>query len=176
MEKIKNWNDIEEGGKYEEFKKLVAGVYPIKILDVTDYSDDLYLEIKFDIAKGDFVGYYTEIHQQFGGDYRGVIRRYYTEKALPFFKGSITAIERMNNGYAFDWNEKTLIGKYVLLVYREEEWLKEDGTIGISIKPYRFASKDEGEIKIPSIKKLTTAPGKATPKKEPIVSDEDMPF
>ena len=47
--------------------------------------------------------------------------RSYKTNALPFFKGFITAVEKTNPGYTWDWDEKKLIGKNVIAVFGEED-------------------------------------------------------
>ena len=44
-----------------------------------------------------------------------LLKVYSDKKALPFFKAFITAVEKTNAGYQWDWDEKKLIGKNVKL-------------------------------------------------------------
>ena len=58
-----------------------------------------------------------------------------------------------------DWAviDKVVIGKKVCAVFREEEYEKEDGSIGVSIKPYTFRTMQqlqEGKITPPKKKVL----------------------
>jgi hypothetical protein len=83
--------------------------------------------------------------------------RSYKRTALSFFKGFITAVENSNPGYKWDWDEKKLVGKNVIAVFGEEEYLK-DGQVKTSVKLVEFRSLDaykEGKIKVPEIKRLS---------------------
>lgn len=65
-------------------------------------------------------------------------------------EGLCTAIERSNPGFVC-WDEHDelkvdeLKGKKVGFVVREEEYLKSDGSIGVSRKPFRFCTYDKAE-------------------------------
>lgn len=83
----------------------------------------------------------------------------------------------------FDWEkiDKIVQGKRVCAVFREEEYKKNDGTIGVAIKPFVFKAMEElknGNIKIPKKKELQSNKNSndifgdnLTP-----VHDEEMPF
>ena len=43
------------------------------------------------------------------------------------FKAFIEAIGQSNQGFAWDWNEKQLVGKWVGIVTREEEYTSNSG-------------------------------------------------
>lgn len=82
-----------------------------------------------------------------------------------------------------EWNiiDKLILGKKVCAVFREEEYEKDNGEIGVSIKPYAFKPIEylkEGKIKAPEKKTLKKESnnnnifgGDITP-----VNDGDMPF
>ena len=48
--------------------------------------------------------------------------RSYKESTIGFFKGFITAIEKSNPAYRWDWNEQGLKGKLIGIVLQEEEY------------------------------------------------------
>jgi len=178
MKKIENFNDIKVNN-FEEFKKIVPGAYPVIITETKDVPEKEYLIISFEISAGEFIGYYGEMKRIFGGEWKGIKNCSYKETALPFFKGTMTAIEKSNSGYIWDWNEKSLIGKKAIMVYQEEDWEKDDEII-TTVKPFRFASLEEYKegIKIPTKKTVsaskTTAVTTETKKTE--VADKDLPF
>ena len=113
----------------QEFKRLTTGAYICKITAVEDVEDKEYLKVEYDVAEGEFKDYYKDLYEKknFWG---GKLIRSYKESAKPFFKSFIVAVENSNSGYKFDNDEKKLVGKLVGLVLGEEEYKKQDGTIG----------------------------------------------
>lgn len=128
MKKI-NLSNVPEQG---EFQRLTAGGYICRITKVEDKPEKEYLYIEYDIAKGDFAGYYQELfdNRNFWG---GRFYKSYKETALPMFKRFCSAVSKSNNGYVFDGetnaDESTLVGKLVGLVLCEEEYYGNDGNI-----------------------------------------------
>jgi hypothetical protein len=45
------------------------------------------------------------------------------------FKAFIEAVGQSNQGFAWDWNEKQLVGKWVGIVTREEEYTSNSGEL-----------------------------------------------
>lgn len=96
----------------------------------------------------------------------------------PRFKGLIKAIEESNRGYAWNWDETTLKGKLVGMIYREEEFEANDGTIKTTVKAMACCPASEALAKEPPKKKLLNKLG------GPAVSagftaaddDDDLPF
>lgn len=176
MQKIEGWDLIQESG---ELKRLPAGAYACKIIEVIDKPELQYHEVYFDIAEGEFKGYFAALQASSGKNY-GVIRRSYKTNALPFFKGYIVAIEKSNPNYVWNWDEKTLSGKFCAVSFRDEEYLK-DGEVKVMAKPDEIRSLQAlraGEIKIQPLKKLerpiptpTIEVAKVTE-----ISDDDLPF
>lgn len=153
MKVIQNWNLVDEAG---EFKRLPAGIYGVKITNVVDVPDKEYLEIYCDITKGEYANYFKTLVENGLSDSSRSIRSYKT-KALPFFKAFITAVEKTNAGYQWDWDEKKLIGKNVIAVFGEEEYKDAEGNVRVSTKVAEFRSLqayNEGKIKVPELKKL----------------------
>ena len=173
MKVIEGYDLVNEAG---ELKNLPAGAYACKIIEVIDVPEKEYLDVYFDIVEGEFKGYFAALQANTGKNY-GRITRSYKQNALPFFKAFITAVEKSNPGYKWNWDEKTLNGKYCAIVFRDEEYLK-DGEVKVMAKPYEIRSLQAlraGEIKIPPLKKLETA---APVEAAPVVSldNSDLPF
>lgn len=148
-----NLAEVEEA---QEYKRIGTGGFICKITAVEDVPEKEYLKVEYDIAEGEFKGYYKELFdsKNFWG---GKFIRSYKEKALPFFKGFITSVENSNNGYKFDNNESKLVGKFVGLVIGEEEYNKNDGTVGNRLYVDKVRSVEEikkGSFEIPNLKKL----------------------
>ena len=53
----------------------------------------------------------------------GLFRQGYEGKQLPFFKGMISCIEKSNEGYEWNWDEKTLKGKKIGVLFGREQYL-----------------------------------------------------
>ena len=76
---------------------------------------------------------------------------------LRYFKGFMTSIEASNPGFKWNWDEKKLAGKLFGGIFGEEEYEKQDGSIGTIVKCRFVRSVDairEGKFKIPEIKRL----------------------
>ena len=167
MKPIEGYDLVNEAG---EFKHLPAGIYGVKITDVVDVPEKEYLEIYCDITKGEFANYFKALRDNGLRDTSRSIRSY-KSNALPFFKGFITAVEKTNPGYHWDWDEKKLIGKNVIAVFGEEEYRDSDGNVKVSIRVAEFRSLEAyqtGKIKVPELKKLPVT-------EVPEVEQEDLP-
>ena len=156
MKKINltNVNEAKDGGR------LPAGGYVCKITKVDDISDKEYLSIEYDIARGEYAGYYAANSEKYGY-WGGHYNRSYKEKALPFFKRMCSAINRSNNGFKFDAetnaDEQTLVGKIVGLVLCEEEYIGNDGNTKTRLYVERELPVDEiinGKFKVKPLKKI----------------------
>lgn len=174
--KAVNWREAPDA---VEFKKMVPGGYVARIVGAEDVPEKEYLKIKYDINEGPLEGIYTEQFEKFG-NWSGNFIRSYKEKALPFFKGFLTAVEESNSGYRFNDDENTLINKLVGVVIGQEEYLKQDGTIGV--RNYVSQLRDikavrNGDFEIPKFRKLSSA---ADTSFYPAVNsgsiEDDLPF
>lgn len=154
MRKIDNWENVTENGVN---KTLPAGIYKLKITDVVDVPEKEYLEIYSDIVDGEFKGYFETLAKNSGKDYSRAFRSY-KESALGFFKAFITAVEKTNAGYTWNWDEKSLKGKYFVGVFGEEEYLNQDNEIKTRVRLQEFRSAEalkNGELVVPPLKKLS---------------------
>lgn len=181
MKPIEGYDLVNEAG---EFKRLPAGIYGVKITKVVDQPEKEYLEVYSDIVKGEYANYFKSLVDSGLRDTSLHIRSY-KSKALPFFKAFMTAVEKSNPGYKWDWNEQNLVGKNVIGVFGEEEYLDNEGNVRIATRLVEFRSLEaykEGKIKVPELKKL---PESEKPITEPVagnnaglmaIPDEDLPF
>ena len=118
---------LENVQEAQEFTKLQPDGYICIITGVQDKTDKKYLEICYDIATGDRKNHFYNLYKQFGSwPNSGIIRRSYKQKALPFFKSFITAVENSNYGYKFNYDEKKLVKKIFGAVLAEEEYGNQD--------------------------------------------------
>ena len=189
----KDYNDATatQGGA---FKKLPAGGYICKITDVKDcpagFNPDKpesgdYLRIYFDIADGEYKGFYSD---DFGAKYPDIhsFIRSYKPKALGMFKGFLQAVDD-SNGTALagkaggGLDEKQLIGKLVGLVLGYEEYVANMGEIREKIvvtENRSVAAIKSGDFKVPELKRVKdpVANAGAAPSGFTEINDDDIPF
>ena len=183
MKPIKNIAEVQEAG---DSKRLPAGGYVCKYTKVEDNNKKNYLYMEFDIAEGEFKGYYEELADRLDF-WAGKCYRSYTEKALPMFKRMCSAVTKSNKGFIFDGNEhcdeSTLVGKKVGMILGEEEYIGNDGSVKTRLYVAREISVDDlkaGKFKIPDVKKVNDAPAGVKQDDDfmaiPENSDEETPF
>lgn len=178
MKPIEGYDLVNEAG---EFKRLPAGVYGVKITNVVDVPEKEYIEVYCDITKGEYANYFKALVDSGLKDTSRHIRSY-KSTALPFFKAFITAVEKTNPNYKWDWDEKKLVGKNVIAVFGEEEYLDNEGNVKVATRVVEFRSLEafkEGRITVPPLKKLPESERPASKEEvvEPIEIDaNDLPF
>lgn len=142
---------------------LPAGLYKCIIKQVnitTDRNQREQMTVLFDIAEGEYKGFYEKQFQarkkqssdaKWGGIHRQLTRG----ASLPFFKGIITAVEKSNPGYKWDWNEKGLAGKVFGGIFGREEFLDNNNEKRMATKCVQIRSVDGlKDAKIPDDKLL----------------------
>ena len=166
IRKPNNWNEVKE---FTDRPKLTLGAYVCKVkkavVQGTDYGDQLCL--LFDIIEGDFKNYFDndfKANQNQDKKWKGVLRQWLPkddgsdkdEWTKSSFKGMVTAFEKSNPGYQFDWNEASLVGKMVGILFRNEEWEYNNQT-GWAVRPFKAISVDSvrsGDVTLPKDKPL----------------------
>lgn len=172
MKVLENWDLIDEAG---ELKSLPAGPQICRIIEVIDVPEKEYLDVYFDILEGEYANYFTTLFNATGKNY-GRITRSYKSTAVTFFKQFIKAIEKSNPGYKWNWDEKSLTNKTCVVVFRDEEYIK-DGQIKVNAKADEIRSLEalrEGKIQVKPIKKLEVQP--TAPAAPVEIPDEELPF
>lgn len=183
-----NWNEVQE---FAERPKLPVGAYVCRIkravVQNNSYGDQLCL--LFDIADGQYGGFYQK---DFDGNraedkkWKGVLRLFlpredgsekdeWTKSAL---KGLFTAIENSNPGYTWNWDETTLAGKMVGVMYRNEEY-DYKGKQGWSARPFRalsVSSVRDNKYELPNPKPLNPSAVKPAEFTELSEDDGELPF
>lgn len=168
MKSLDMTNVTASGEGYESPK---AGGYICKIVSVMDVPLNKetgkgdYLLINFDIADGKFKNYYKDMQERLNADWwGGHYIRSYKEKALPMFKRFCECVSKSNGGYVFDskinTDEQSLVGKYVGILFGEEEYETNSGEVKTRLYVVREYSVEQikaGKFKIPEIKKLASA-------------------
>ena len=166
INKIENWDKVE--ANYGEGKKLIAGGYVCVILackQEKSQSGKEMLTINFDIAEGDFKGFYMDKYKNAPRDnnnpqepkWKG---KYYIVLEGEGYEGRLkaftTSIEESNAGYTWDWNEDNLKGKLFGGIFREEEYIY-NGEIRSNVKLWQVRSVKtikDGNFEIPRKKEI----------------------
>jgi hypothetical protein len=147
-----------------DFKKITLGGHVCQIknarIEATTTGKEV-LVIQFDIANGDCANFYTEDYQRRfltnpDAKYHGVYRQLTEGNSVKFFKGLLTAIENSNEGYKWNWDEKTLKGKFFGGVFGEEQYLNSKGEAKMSTKCRFIRSVEQvlAGVKVPEPKML----------------------
>ena len=139
--------------------------YRCLIRNVVDNTEKQCLIVYFDIAEGQLAGVFTNDSQNDFNKWnrKGCIWISYEETRKDIFEGFITAVRKSNAGFNWNWDERTLVGKYIVVLYAEEEFLTKDTKeIKIAIKPKMVRSIEalnNGDITYPlPIKRLSATP------------------
>lgn len=153
---MKNINKkLELAQEYTEFEKPKAGGYVCIITGVEDVPDREYLKVYYDIADGEFKGYYTDLKKRMGWDMPYFFKSY-KDTAMSFFKGFVTSIEETNKGFKWDGEtESMFIKKGVGLVFGEELYTNSKGESKKRLVVDSVHSANairNGDFKIPEIK------------------------
>lgn len=150
---------------------LPAGGYVCNILSARVESGEWgdTLVIAHDVAEGEYAGIFkrdydnnTRDDKKWRGTFRlrlpkddGSEQDAWKKRSLANF---LWAIEQSNPGYSFNWDEKTLKGKKLGLLYRNKEW-EYDGRSGWTTEAAGTDSIDnirEGKFRVPKDKALPT--------------------
>ena len=177
MKEIEKFNEIEatEGGG---FKRLPADGYVCRITLAKDVPEKEYLKVEYDIAEGEYKDWWSETMER-AGFWGGKLIRSYKQTAQRFFKGFTSSVEQSNSEYIWKWDENSLIGKLVGLVLAEEEYTKNDGTVGTRLYVARNTNIENirsGKYEVPPLKKLNGEIAAAPTIKFDEVLDEELPF
>lgn len=130
--------DFKKERSYSGREQLPVGGYVCSILSAKVESFDWgsKLNIAFDVAEGEYAGIFQRDYQNNTNEnkkWRGVFKLNLpkddgTEQdawTKRKFGNTIWAIEQSNPGYVWNWDEKSLKGKKIGLIFRNEEWSME---------------------------------------------------
>lgn len=144
-----------ESKMMSDFEHLPAGGYVCKIMAAEVVPNrnggGERMVLYIDIEDGDYKGFYAKQYKEdtredkkWRGNYNIFFPRDDGSKqdgwAKNKFNNLIGCIEDANDGFHWDWDEKKLKGKKIALVFRREEYARQDGTTGWSVKPFKVIS------------------------------------
>ena len=185
-----NWNEVKE---FTDRPKLPLGGYVCQVkkavVQPNDFGDQLC--ILFDISEGDFKGYYGnefKNNTSEGKKWKGVLRQWIPkdngteqdEWTKSSFKGMLAAFEKSNPGYQWNWDETSLAGKLIGILYRNEEW-EYDGKTGWAVRPFRAIDVDLARAADYTLPKDKPLKNKISNEffggfEEVVADDVDLPF
>lgn len=189
MKKFNGFEAKKSAGR----EQLPAGGYVAKIMAAEEVHYDWgdVLLISFDIAEGQYQGFFASDYKsqdkedkKWRGTYRARIpaddgseKDEWTKRS---FGNTIWAVEDSNNGYHWDWNESSLKGKTVGVLYRNKEW-EMNGNTGWTTECCAFASASDvrdGKFKMPKDKPLKKSDSTAASAFSTFSAsdDEELPF
>lgn len=164
MEKPKNWDSVQANtGDYENLK---LGGHEVVIKNAYEYigqTGNTSLKIEVDIAgndeqKGFFQKQFdnnTNTDKKWPTGGCKYISLKEDDTCVAMYKGFTTCVEKSNQGYTWNFDEKTLIGKKLCGVFGLEEFEDNEGKTKTATKLVQFRSLDKlNEIKIPKVKLL----------------------
>ena len=166
MRAIQNFESVQPSNG--EFAKPGPGGYILEIVSVEDVPFNPqtgkgdYLKIYYDIADGDFRGFYREQAEHFNGAWYANFIRSYKDKALGMFRHFINCVTESNPGFRWAWQEQALVRLRFGAVLQEEEYEKKDGTVGVRLIVKEVKTVQQilsGDFKIPDRKCLSATNG-----------------
>lgn len=162
MKPIENYNNVKA---YSEIKTLPKDGYVIEIKQAKEVTGNgnPYIDIKFDIAEGEYKDFYKQDYDRQTGEdkkWRGSFRLYeplqdgserdgWTTRE---FKTFTNALEDSNSGYHWDWDETKWAKKLIGGLFHYRDYQKQDGSAGTVLNFKRAASVDDirkGNFKLP---------------------------
>lgn len=163
--------------------RLPAGAYICKITAVEDLPKKEYLKVSYDIAAGDFAGFFTKGRTDHPDwEWYGAYCKSYKEKALPMLKRFCSAVSKSNGKYVFDAgsvnaDEQSLVGKKIGLLFGEEEYYGNDGELKTRLYVNSEFSIDKlKDQKVPNLKKVKEETSNSKPDGFLNAPDGDIPF
>lgn len=186
---MKKYSDVKAEKPVSGRETLPAGGYVCQILSARVESGEWgdTLVIAHDVCEGEYKDIFKRDYEnnpredkKWRGTFRLRLPKYDGSEYDVFKKKSlgnfIWAVENSNSGYTWAWDEKTLKGKKIGLIYRNKEWAYNDRT--------GWTTEAAGTDSIDNIRegKFRPLKDKALPVKEsaPVftedVDDGELPF
>lgn len=170
IKKPNNWESVQA---FADKPKLPVDAYVCRVKQAKVQQNQYgskQLCVLFDIEEGEYAGFFSrefDANTMQDKKWKGILRLWLPmdngeegdETTKRVLKGFVTSVEKSNPGYAWAWDENTLTGKMVGVLFREEEWAI-DGRTGWAVRPFRALSAEtvrSGEYKIPDPKPLAAS-------------------
>lgn len=174
MFKPEEWEDTEP----VTIVKPKEGYYILNIVNAIESSSkanqEPLLKFEFDIAEGDFSGYYSNLSAKIN---KNVLLQFYQltnkKESLPYFKRLVLDLEKSNYGYKFDFNAHSLRGKKIgafLINYEYETRFGRKTTLRVN-KLY-----DVGYVREQLGNEIVSNMQSSAPASQPSSNFDDLPF
>lgn len=183
MIKPKGWDEVE--AVTGEFDRLPAGGYVCKVIqakDTTSKSGKPMLVLLLDVAEGKYKDYFAkqfELAKKYNPDtakWRACSYHLYDIDNMGRLKGTLELILKCNPDYKWDWDEKTLKGKKIGVIFREREYLNNNGQTKIALEVYQLHDiTDIENVPVPE-KKTLEPPAYANNFGNAVDPNEEVPF
>lgn len=177
--------DNSEAKTFEGFDNPPSGPYVMGICAAFEgktANQDPKLVISLDIAKGKYKNFYRDLSDKIGKDCFVKLHQGTEGKATPYFKGAIKAIEESNQGYKFNFDEKTLPRKFVGAMLKESFYTNSAGEEKSVLKVAYLCSvakAESGSLKIPEPERASNQQQNSHSTNDntgPSFTDDDCPF
>lgn len=165
----------EKAAAYDgSFERFPAGGHICQIMKAwceTTPNGSEQLVLALEVAEGDYRGYFGKLYndkrsQNPNAKWPCIFKQFtlgVDGQTNPFFKGLLKSVEESNSGYKWNWNEATLANKRIGMIFREEEFEANDGTIKTTVRPAfpRSVQRIRDGVEVPEIKRLNGNKGNA---------------
>jgi hypothetical protein len=170
-----------------EFEPLPSSGQVCRIMDAVEVKTkkgDPMLELSLDIAEGEFSDFFAKLYRSSTREIKKwgcVYRQMLTSDSAAYLKGLIDDIEK-SNSFKWNWEETTLKGKLIGMLFQRREYEKRDGTLGWftePISPRSVQAIRDGNFTVPKDKPLyqeNTNPYTPPEGFVPAPDDDDLPF
>lgn len=190
---MKKFEGFDNARVIGDFETLPKGNYVCKVMGVATKESKRggeYLELSFDIAEGDYKGFYERDYKNNSNEDKKWRGTYFItipddnspEWAANKLKTIVNAFEDSNKKYHWDWDETKWKGLIFGGKFRVEEYEKQDGSIGSVVRMAGTCPADKirnGEAKEMKDKLLDNKPNGGSNDgfvDIPDATDEDLPF
>ncbi len=189
---IKKFGDFDKTQAYTDSVQLPKGAYVCRIMaaKVEEGQSGQYIKIAFDIAEGEYAGFYAKKFdanqnedKKWPGTYilnvphdDGSERDGWSKRR---FKTFTDALEESNKGYVFDWDETKFKDKLIGFVfnYREYEFNGRTGMVANAAGAYSIQDIRSGKYRIPNDRLLDHPVTSASPAAaDDFVPTDNTPF
>ena len=178
--------------------RMGAGGYVCQVQAIRTFGEDFnhnpvnyvkdkkYVKVIYDVVEGEHAGRYSD--EYFSGVDKDYAHSFYLSwKNLNYLKANCQAFDESNAGFdsfaALNAEQWTLfVGKQIGLVFGEEEYIANDGSLKTRLTLPRLKSVQDirdGKYRIPALKTLdssaSTTPGQQA-QAQTSVYDDDLPF
>lgn len=187
---LKKPNNFEKTQVFKEFTRLPAGGHKCIIVEAEEYTsrtNKAMIKVTVDTSSDDkFPNYFSELYKNNNKE-----NKKWSNNAVSYillednegncsrrFKQFTNAVEDSNNGFSSEALfgnanlNAVLKGRKVGVLFREEEFIKTNGDVGVSVKAFSFGAYDSIEgFKIPKRLEVEVPDTDLS-----VCNDEELPF